>query len=81
MTSATSPSLDWSIYRRLKEEGRLNLLLRLSEPIAMAVSGITMTREPPSTNIIPFISRGEQLAFRRRWQQGRFVKLSCPPEQ
>ena len=81
MTAQLTPPLDRSVYNTLKRDGRLNLLLRLSEPMAMKLSGIKATGDPPSTNVIPFVSRAEQLAFRRRWQQGRFVKLSWPPDQ
>ena len=75
----TSP-LDWSLYTKLKAEGRLNILLRLSEPTAMEVSGVLQEDRSPS-NILPFVSRAEHLRWRRVWQQGRFVRLSWSPEE
>jgi hypothetical protein len=75
------PAPDWSIYRRLKAEGRLNLLLRLSEPTAMKVSGVLNSADGVRNNVLPFVCRADHLAWRKVWQQGRFVRLSWPPDE
>ena len=80
VNAAETPPLDWHRYRQLKAEGRLNLLLRLSEPMAMKVSDVWLENPFPS-NVLPFISRAEHLRWRRVWQRGRFVRLSWSPEE
>ncbi len=72
--STPLPAADWELYRRLKAEGRLNLLFRFSEP---AVVGLPMPETlTPRPNLLPFISRAEHLAWREQWRKGRWVKLS-----
>jgi hypothetical protein len=68
------PAADWELYRRLKAEGRLNLLFRLSEPVSVSLP----RAEPlsPRPNPLPFISRAQHLAWREQWRKGRWVKLS-----
>jgi hypothetical protein len=70
---------DWDAYRRLAAEGRLNLLFRLSEPLASRL----LNARPTGTrsNVVLFISRSDHLFWRRRWAQGRFVRLSWTPEE
>lgn len=70
---------DWDTHRRLAAEGRLNLLFRLSEPLASRLMNV----RPPTvhSNVILFISRSDQLFWRNRWTQGRFVKLAWTAEQ
>jgi hypothetical protein len=75
-------NVDWDLHRRLKAEGRLNILFRLSEPTC-----VSMLRPNEAllshdrTNVIPFVSRGEQLAWREQWKRGRWVRLSWPPHE
>lgn len=69
---------DWSLHRRLKAEGRLNLLFRLSEPCA---SSLPNDRPSARPNVVPFISRSEHLAWREQWKQGRWVRLSWSDEE
>jgi hypothetical protein len=73
------PAVDWQLYRRLKAEGRLSLLFRFSEP---AVAGVQCAEYPTSdSNLLPFVSRAEHLAWRAQWKNGRWVKRSWTPEQ
>ncbi len=72
--STPLPTTDWELYRRLKAEGRLNLLFRFSEPAVVPSPGPeTLTGR---SNLLPFISRAEHLAWREQWSRGRWVKLS-----
>jgi hypothetical protein len=71
--------VDWDLYQRLKSEGRLNLLFRLSEPAAARWPKADPSVSP--SNVLPFISRAEHLAWRERWKNGRWVKLSWTPEE
>ena len=75
-------AVDWDLYRRLKAEGRLNILFRLSEPTCVSM---LRRNEPPAandrTNVLRFVSRAEQLAWRQRWTHGRWVRLSWPPHE
>jgi hypothetical protein len=72
--STSLPAADWQLYRRLKAEGRLNLLFRFSEPAIVSLPRAqTLTPRP---NLLPFISRAEHLAWREQWKKGRWVKLS-----
>jgi hypothetical protein len=65
---------DWELYRRLKAEGRLNLLFHFSEPAIVSLPRAeTLTLLP---NLLPFISRAEHLGWREQWRKGRWVKLS-----
>ena len=73
-----SSSAHWELYHRLKAEGRLNLLFRLSDT-AVALLPLPATPAPHS-NVLPFISRAQQLAWRHQWRLGRFVRLACPAE-
>jgi hypothetical protein len=61
------PSLDWALYNRMRAEGRLNLLLRLSEPLVV-IGEVTQ----PRLNVIPFISRAHHLLWREQWTRGRW---------
>ncbi len=81
MSTDVAPPLDWSIYSRFKAEGRINLLLRLSEPTVMKLSNVGAPAAAPAPNVITFISRAEHLRWRRNWEQGRFVILSWPPDK
>jgi hypothetical protein len=72
--STPLPAADWELYRRLKAEGRLNLLFRFSE--AAIVSLPKAEALTPRRNLLPFISRAEHLAWREQWRKGRWVKLS-----
>ena len=73
------PSVDWELHRRLKAEGRLNLLFRLSEP---AIVSLQKTESlTPRPNLLPFISRADHLAWREQWRKGRWVKLSWTKEE
>jgi hypothetical protein len=73
------PSVNWELYRRLKSQGRLNLLFHFSEPTAVL---LPMAETPmPRPNLLPFISREEHLAWRQQWKRGRWVKLSWTPEE
>ena len=73
------PAVDWALYRRLKAEGRLNLLFHFSEAVP---AGVECAEGPTSrSNLLPFVSREEHLAWRARWKNGRWVKLSWTPEQ
>ena len=73
------PAVDWELYRRLKAEGRLNLLFHFSEA---AAAGVQCAEAPTSrSKLLPFVSRAEHLAWRARWKNGRWVKLSWTPEQ
>jgi hypothetical protein len=65
---------DWELYRRLKAEGRLNLLFHFSEPAIVSLPRVETLTPPP--NLLPFISRAEHLAWREQWRKGRWVKLS-----
>ena len=69
-----SSSAHWELYHRLKAEGRLNLLFRLSDT-AVALLPLPATPAPHS-NVLPFISRAQQLAWRHQWRLGRFVRLA-----
>lgn len=80
MSADASSPLDWNRYRELKSEGRLNLLLRLSDPTAIKVSGVSLENRSPS-KVLPFVSRDEHLRWRRVWQQGRFVRLTWLPKE
>jgi hypothetical protein len=73
------PAVDWELYRRLKAEGRVNLLFHFWEA---AAAGVQYGEAPTSrSNLLPFVSRAEHLAWRARWKNGRWVKLSWTPEQ
>jgi hypothetical protein len=73
------PAVDWELYRRLKAEGRLNLLFHFSEA---AAAGVQCAEAPPSrSQLLPFVSRAEHLAWRARWKNGRWVKLSWTQEE
>lgn len=75
--SAPLPAVDWELYRRLKAEGRLNLLFRFSEPAIVSLHRAeTLTPRP---NLLPFISRAEHLAWREQWKMGRWVIRSPSP--
>jgi hypothetical protein len=76
---AQPPVTDWELYRRLRAEGRLNLLFRQRRELAAWLPADSPS-EPPS-NIYPFVSRAEHLAWRRVWTNGRWVKSSWTPEQ
>ena len=69
--------VDWDLYRRLKSEGRLNLLFRLSEPAAARWPMAGPSVSP--SNVLPFVSRAEHLAWRARWRNGRWVIRSPSP--
>jgi hypothetical protein len=69
---------DWETHRRLAAEGRLNLLFRLSEPLA---SRLKNSAPQERSNVLPFISREDHLFWRNRWTQGRFVKLAWTPDE
>jgi hypothetical protein len=72
--STPLPAPDWELYRRLKTEGRLNLLFHFSEPaIVWLPKAETLAPRP---NLLPFISRAEHLAWREQWRKGRWVRLS-----
>jgi hypothetical protein len=68
----------WEMHRRLAVEGRLNLLFRLSEPLA---SRLMNSVPDERSNVLPFVSREDHLFWRKRWTQGRFVKLAWTPEE
>jgi hypothetical protein len=70
-----------SLHERLKNEGRLNLLYRLSEPTVLKISLRQDGPLAPPPNVLPFVSRAEHLKWRNVWTQGRFVRLSWPPDQ
>jgi hypothetical protein len=73
------PAVDWELYRRLKAEGRLNLLFHFSEA---AAAGVQCAEAPTSrSKLLPFVSRAEHLAWRARWKNGRWVKLSWTSEE
>ena len=77
--STPLPAPDWDLYRRLKAEGRLNLLFHLSEPaIAWLPRVQTLTTRP---NLLPFISRAEHLGWREQCRNWRWVKLSWTQEE
>jgi hypothetical protein len=76
--STQFPSVDWELYRRLKSEGRLNLLFHFSEPVNAWFHRVDIPVRRP--NVLPFISRAEHLAWRQQWKNGRWVKLSWPHE-
>jgi hypothetical protein len=77
--STPLPAVDWELYRRLKAEGRMNLLFHLSEA---AAAGVQCAEAPTSrSNLLPFVSRAEHLAWRAWWKNGRWVKLSWAPGQ
>ena len=77
--STLLPATAWELYRRLKAEGRLNLLFRFSEPAIVSLpTAETLTPRP---NLLPFISRAEHLAWREQWRKGRWVKLSWTKEE
>lgn len=80
---ASVTSLDdrarWDLYRRLKEEGRLNLLFRCAEPRALRLSNTVIPAQDRS-NVLPFITRLDHLAWRAHWRRARWVMLSPPPE-
>jgi hypothetical protein len=77
--STLLPRVDWELYRRLKSEGRLNLLFRFSGPTAPSLQSVgTPTPRP---NVLPFISRAEHLAWREQWRNGRWVKSSWTAEE
>jgi hypothetical protein len=68
------PAAAWELYRRLKAEGRLNLLFRFSEPAIVSLPRAeTLT---PRSNLLPFISRADHVGWREQWRKGRWVKLS-----
>jgi hypothetical protein len=79
MTSTQLAALDWERYRKLKAEGRLNLLFRFSIPLAAWSQDVDVGR--PRQNLLPFISRAEHLAWRDQWKRGRFVRLSWTPDE
>jgi hypothetical protein len=67
---ASLPAVDWELYRRLKAEGRLNLLFHFSEAEA---GGVQCAEAPTSrSKLLPFVSRAEHLAWRARWKNGRW---------
>ena len=69
----------WDLHRHLSAEGRLNLLFRLSEPLA---SQLPHAKIPDrSSNVLPFISREEHLWWRAQWHGGRWVRLSWTTEE
>ena len=71
------PAVDWELYRRLKAEGRLNLLFHFSEP---AAAGVRCAEAPTSrSKLLLFVSRAEHLAWRARWRNGRWVIRSPSP--
>lgn len=76
-TPEQPPKPDWTFYTRMKAQGRLNLLLRLTEPLTIYHTEPT----EPRTNVVPFVSRVEHLLWRSVWKRGRFVRLSWPPEE
>jgi hypothetical protein len=77
--STPLPAADWELYRRLKIEGRVNLLFRFSEPAAVSLPRAeTLTPRP---NLLPFISRAKHLEWREQWRKGRWVKLSWTQQE
>ena len=70
----------WDLYRRLKAEGRLNLLCRLSEPCASWLRNDALDPDE-RPNVVPFISRQDHLAWREQWQRGRWVKFTWTEEE
>jgi len=72
--STPLPAPDWELYRRLKAEGRLNLLFHFSEPAIVSLPRADTLRPPP--NLLPFISRAAHLAWREQCRKWRWVKLS-----
>lgn len=69
---------DGDLYERLKAQGRLNLLFRLSEPCALWLQQDTPDNR---SNVIPFIPRAMHLEWRERWKRGRFVRLAWSAEE
>jgi len=77
--STSLPAADWQLYRRLKAEGRLNLLFRFS---GRAIDSLPRAEAlTPRSNLLPFISRAEHLAWREQWRKGRWVKLSLTQKE
>ena len=72
---------NWELYQCLKAQGRLNVLLRLSEPCASWLQQCTNIGPEDRSHIIPFVSRAMHLEWRERWKRGRFVRLSLSPEE
>jgi hypothetical protein len=72
------PAVDWDLYRRLKAEGRLNLLFQQGPEMAAWLLNDKVTGCVP--NVLPFVSRAEHLAWRKQWVLGRWQILSPPPE-
>ena len=70
----------WDLYRRLKTEGRLNLLCQLSERCASWLPNDTVDPDE-RPNVVPFISRQHHLAWREQWQRGRWLKLTWTEEE
>ena len=73
--------VDWNLYRRLKAEGRLNILFRLSEPTCVSMLRRNEPPVPDRPNVVRFVSRAEQLAWREQSKRGRWVRLSWPPHE
>lgn len=73
-------SVDWGLYHRLKAEGRLNLLFRLSEPFVSKFTNNWAVAPASRPNVLPFVSREEHLAWRAQWKRGRFSILSPSAE-
>lgn len=80
--AVTEPvAVNWDLHRRLRTEGRLNLLFRLSEPLVASRLQNDWTGDAESRpNVLPFVSRAQHLAWRTQWTQGRFVIRSPGPE-
>jgi hypothetical protein len=73
------PAVEWELYRRLKAEGRLNLLFHFSEA---ACAGVQCVETPTSrSKLLPFVSRAEHLAWRAQWKNGRWVIRNWTNEQ
>ncbi len=68
---------DPDLYSRLKALGKLNLLFRFADD----TPGLGQQAPLSSSNVVPFISRSQHLAWRERWRVGRFVKLNWTPEE
>ena len=76
--STPLPAPDWELYRRLKTEGRLNLLFHFSEPGIVFLPWAEILT--PRPNLLPFISRAEHLGWREQCRKWRWVKLSWTKE-
>jgi hypothetical protein len=72
------PRVDWELYRRLKSEGRLNLLFLIfgTRDCFVPEARNSTARERPAFHL-----PSEHLAWRERWRKGRWIKLSWSPEE